>query len=85
MLLPYLLTSYLPVMFHFPLCSDGNLTFQCINVLGFSCSIVGIALQRLKICLEGGIPKTAIYQTLPMGSFFEEKVPFDIKSIENEG
>ena len=27
----------------------------------------------------------AIYQTLPMGSFFEEKVPFDLISIKNEG
>ena len=26
-----------------------------------------------------------IYQTLPMGSFFEEKVPFDLISTKNEG
>ena len=41
-----------------------------------------IASLQGKDTIEG---ESAIYQTLPMGSFSEEKVPFDLISIKNVG
>ena len=55
--------------------------FPMLHLTQFDSACIDGDFLKPKI-IQG--PDQAIYQTLPMGSFFEEKVPFQLILIKND-
>ena len=65
----------------------GTFTCDLIVNLKMETAMERKAIWERDTALESAVEGhcSAKYQTLPMGSFFEEKVPFVLISIKNEG